>query len=289
MHLQDITINGMDLAQLTEKLNRGETIAVGASDLIGTMGNTGVQDQHVHYQMKDANDNPIDPELYHDKGGNGDTTDCLYPPEDIFGGIPILEQSVLDFETAESTSPAPVRLTGSPIILDLDGDGIETIGVNAGAYFDHGGDGFAEQTGWVGADDGLLVWDRNSDGRINDGKELFGSETLLSDGTKAANGYAALAELGCRKWGHSAFLEPLTANDEEKSRMSPFLLSETNPGDRSALLDQILFKWTGVDAVDPTSRGSFFDARKLVVMEKFYGRNAYDAKCNVYASSTALA
>ncbi len=92
------------------------------------------------------------------------------------------------FTTAQST---PV----SPIILDLDGDGVETLGVTAGAYFDHDGNGFAESTGWVGADDGLLVWDRNGDGRINDGKELFGSETLLSGGTKAANGYQALSEL----------------------------------------------------------------------------------------------
>ena len=38
----------------------------------------------------------------------------------------------------------------SPIILDLDGDGVETIGVRGGAYFDHAADGFAEQTGWVG-------------------------------------------------------------------------------------------------------------------------------------------
>ncbi|MHB1670212.1 hypothetical protein, partial [Thiomonas sp.] len=45
----------------------------------------------------------------------------------------------------------------SPIVLDLDGDGVETTAVNSGAYFDHAGDGFAEQTGWVSPDDGLLV------------------------------------------------------------------------------------------------------------------------------------
>ena len=56
----------------------------------------------------------------------------------------------------------------SPLILDLDGDGVETTLATDGAYFDHDKNGFAEQTGWAGSDDGLLVWDRNNDGIIND-------------------------------------------------------------------------------------------------------------------------
>ena len=39
------------------------------------------------------------------------------------------------------------------------------------------GDQFAEHTGWVGADDGLLAIDLNGDGIINDVSELFGSAT----------------------------------------------------------------------------------------------------------------
>jgi hypothetical protein len=77
----------------------------------------------------------------------------------------------------------------------LDGDGVETTNVKAGAYFDHDGNGFAEQTGWASSDDGLLVMDRNGDGIINDGKELFGDQTILANGQKAANGFQALAEL----------------------------------------------------------------------------------------------
>ena len=88
------------------------------------------------------------------------------------------------------------KRTTSPIILDLDGDGVETTAVTAGAYFDHVADGFAEQTGWVCGGDGLLVRDIDGDGRIDSGRELFGNETLLADGvTKAANGFAALAVL----------------------------------------------------------------------------------------------
>jgi hypothetical protein len=82
-----------------------------------------------------------------------------------------------------------------PLIIDLDGDGIETTNVKDGAYFDHDGNGFAEQTGWAASDDGLLVMDRNNDGMINDGKELFGDQTILSNGQRASNGFQALSEL----------------------------------------------------------------------------------------------
>lgn len=65
-----------------------------------------------------------------------------------------------------------------PLVIDLDGDGVELISrANANAYFDLDGDGFAEQTGWVKPDDGLLAVDRNGNGAIDDISELFGSAT----------------------------------------------------------------------------------------------------------------
>ncbi len=83
----------------------------------------------------------------------------------------------------------------SPIVLDLNGDGIATTNLNNGVYFDHDGNGLAERTAWINGQDGLLVRDLNSNGKIDNGGELFGSETLLLSGEKAANGYLALAEL----------------------------------------------------------------------------------------------
>ena len=84
-----------------------------------------------------------------------------------------------------------------PLTLDLDGDGIETIAAAgfAGSLFDHNRDGIRTATGWVAADDGLLVRDLNGNGKIDNGGELFGDNTLLKNGNTAAHGYAALADL----------------------------------------------------------------------------------------------
>ena len=38
-----------------------------------------------------------------------------------------------------------------PIILDLDGDGLETVGLASNVYFDHDGDGVLTKTGWAGS------------------------------------------------------------------------------------------------------------------------------------------
>ena len=87
----------------------------------------------------------------------------------------------------------PAENSRSPIVIDLDGDGIETLDVGA-SYFDFDGDGLREMTGWVSPDDGLLVYDRNGDNRINNGRELFGNHSVLSNGQNAENGFQALAE-----------------------------------------------------------------------------------------------
>jgi hypothetical protein len=88
----------------------------------------------------------------------------------------------------------PVTVPYDPIVFDLDGDGIETVGLKAGVKFDGNADGIKTTTGWVGKDDGMLVWDRNGNGQIDSGRELFGDQTVLANGQLAANGFAALSE-----------------------------------------------------------------------------------------------
>jgi len=82
-----------------------------------------------------------------------------------------------------------------PLVLDLDGDGIETVSANSGITFDFNGDGLKTGTGWLNGDDGFLVLDRNDNGTIDNGSELFGVDTVKSDGTLAKDGFDALRDL----------------------------------------------------------------------------------------------
>ncbi len=82
----------------------------------------------------------------------------------------------------------------SPIMLDLDGHGVNTTAAAQGVNFDLNATGSAHKVGWASAGDGLLVMDRNGDGKIGDGSELFGTATRLADGTRAGNGYEAMAQ-----------------------------------------------------------------------------------------------
>ena len=76
----------------------------------------------------------------------------------------------------------------SPLVVDLDGDGVELYALgDYGSFFDLDGDGQAQLTGWVSPDDGLLALDVNGNGRIDDITELFGSAD--TDGFKVLAQY----------------------------------------------------------------------------------------------------
>ena len=88
-----------------------------------------------------------------------------------------------------------LTMFSSPLVLDLSGNGITTQSVSAGTQFDLNATGQAVNTGWVsGSGEGLLVYDPTN-GPITSGSQLFGTATILPNGQKAANGFAALAAL----------------------------------------------------------------------------------------------
>lgn len=111
------------------------------------------------------------------------------------------------FKAASTLKPPKV----DPLVFDLDGDGIETTGISETnpIMFDVNADGVATSTGWVSADDALLALDRNGNGTIDNGAELFGDATPLSAGGVAVDGFDALADLDSNSDG------VIDANDTE--------------------------------------------------------------------------
>jgi|GEM_PF-1017012 len=307
-----------------------------------------------------------------------------------------IDDALKSFLDAQENAAPPARR--DPLILDLGGNGIKTTTINTGTYFDYDANGLAERTAWVSPEDGFLVLDRNGDGKINDGRELFGDQTVLISGKTASNGFEALAELDVNKDGRIDFNDPAYAQlkvwqDEDGDGISsvnelhalseleiaainlnstptihtdpsgntqirsgsfvsvdgnlrqiaeyrlqrnatynipdqwvdvpedivrlPDLLGYGNvydlhqamardtsgelkslvqqfagssdPAARNALMDLILFKWTASDSINPTSRGNNIDARRLSVLEKFFGQSFIGANGSNPTSQAAIA
>ena len=89
----------------------------------------------------------------------------------------------------------------SPILLDLDRNGFHLSG--GPATFDIDSDGQLESVTWVSPNtrDGFLYLDRNGNGIVDSGLELFGNRTLLANGEFARHGYQALREFDRRRNG----------------------------------------------------------------------------------------
>src|SRR4029077_9157641 len=100
--------------------------------------------------------------------------------------------------TASADSSTPISLDPSvttvvPVVLDLDGHGLQFLGTDAGVRYDYNGDGTKEATAWVGPNDGILVHDGNGNGTVDGASEfVFGHDGLTDMQALAAQYGTAL-------------------------------------------------------------------------------------------------
>ena len=113
---------------------------------------------------------------------------------------------------------------GSPIIIDTARDGYHLTSVEKGVLFDLNGDGIPERVAWTrpDSDDAFLAIDRNNNGRIDDGSELFGNHTpVYADRADITtmNGFEALRFAEGPTWGTSYAEGRIDSRDAVFSRL----------------------------------------------------------------------
>jgi hypothetical protein len=112
----------------------------------------------------------------------------------------------------------------SPIVFDLDNNGFHFSGADDRVWFDINGDGVKELINWIerGSGDVFLAMDRNGNGIIDGGQELFGNSTPVyfgGAGVTATDGYRALGFLESPLNGSTDGDNVITAADSGFNRL----------------------------------------------------------------------
>jgi hypothetical protein len=88
--------------------------------------------------------------------------------------------------------------SSTPVIVDVNGDGFQLTDAINGVDFDMTGNASHanERLSWtrLDSDDAFLVLDRNGNGKIDSGRELFGNYTAPQPASSPHNGFLAVAQ-----------------------------------------------------------------------------------------------
>ena len=76
-----------------------------------------------------------------------------------------------------------------PLVLDLNGDGIDLKGADEGVDFDMNGNGEKTGMGFIRGDDAFLFVDEHGDGLVRDGRQLFGNADGHANGFEKLRAY----------------------------------------------------------------------------------------------------
>lgn len=230
----------------------------------------------------------------------------------VGGQIIDLRKLSINWSTFYDWSMPPGGGAIPPLVLDLDGDGVELRSVHGSRLAAVASDGIVYRTGWVGPDDGILALDRNGDGTINRQSEISftqdapGAKTDL-EGLVAydSNGDGKLSAEDAR-WGEFRVWRDLNQDGQSK-RKELMTLAEAgvksislsgrstgqSPGsvDESAIVATTTVEWVDAgragDAYDvvlalSAVRTDGGDAALLDSVRKAEGRTAAASSDNLY-------
>lgn len=139
----------------------------------------------------------------------------------------------------------------SPIVFNFGSGDFRLTGANVPVWFDITATGKPSHIGWTaaGEDEAFLWLDRNGNGRVDDGSELFGTATRLGDGSPAANGFEALKEYDSNHDGRidaqdAAWSQLLLWRDLNHNASSePDEIQPLNSSDVTAI--ELDYRWAG--------------------------------------------
>jgi hypothetical protein len=154
--------------------------------------------------------------------------------------VPLYQQCEKDAagNVAWSKCPQP-QPDNTPLVLVFDGAPV-MYGARP-APFDLVGDGTSRATDWPTARTPWLAIDRDGNGRIDDGSELFGSMTRLGSGMRARNGFEALAELDTNHDG------VVSADDADFTKL---VVWSDADGDRASSLSELQPVWSSIGRIE---------------------------------------